>query len=203
MDRMAYDHLTEELRTKETSLAQAQEDLVKERNNVRIRLIEQDDVHTRVLEDKDAEVKANKERVANLEKRLASLQEKSDELTSKKQLLDEQNAHDHERVRELENQISVLRTEYNETFTNLTAANNMIQALQTELEAQRVTVSKLRATIEDLTHQRKVLEDKNKAQSDVIARRKKHSLDLVNTLTQSLTDIDLPFVRFDMANLMR
>lgn len=203
VDRTAYDHLTEELRTKETSLAQAQEDLIKERDEARIKLIDRDKVYTRALEDKDAEVKANKGRIINLEKTLASLQEEFDELMSKKQLLDKQNVHDRERVRELENQISVLRTEYNETFTNLTTANNMIPALQTELEAQHVTVSRLRATIEDLTHQCKVLEDKNKAQSEVIARRKKHSLDLINALTQSLTDIDVPSVRSDIANLMR
>ena len=202
VDRTAYDYLTEELRMKETSLAQAQEDLEREREDARIKLRYQDEIHTRVLEEKDADRKANEERIVDLEKRLASLQEHLYELTSERVLLDEQNARDRARILELEHQISVLRTEYHGTFTNLTAANNTITALQEELEARRATVGGLRATIDDLTRQYMVLEDKNKAQNEVIAKRKKHSLDLVNALTQSLTDIDLPFVCFKIANPM-
>ena len=197
VDRIAYNHLTEELNTKKTGLAQAQEDLAKEREDARIKLREQGELHTRALEDKDAEVKANNERIATLEERLASLQEKFDEIKYQNQLLDGQSTHDCARILELEGQMSVLRAEYNEIFTNLTTANTTIPALHEELDTQRATVAKLRATIDDLTHQCQVLEDKNKSQSEVIARRKKHSLDLVNMLTQSLTNIDLPLVRFN------
>jgi chromosome segregation ATPase len=147
-------------------------------------------------------MRENKGRVIALEETLASLQERVDELMSERELLDGQNVHDRTRVFELEKQMLLLQTKYNETFTNLAAANNTILVLQDELEAQRAAVAQLQATIEDLTRQYTVLEDKNKSQAEVIARRKKHSLDLVYTLAQSLTDIDLPFVRFNKANLI-
>ena len=203
VDRTAYNHLTEELRTKETNLEQAQRDLAKEREDARVKLGEQNEIHTRALEDKDAEIKTNEERIATLEGSLASLEEKFDEVGRQKQLLDGQNTHDCARILELEEQMSVLRAEYNEIVTNLTTANNAIPALHEELDAQRATVAKLRATIDGLTCQCEVLEDKNKTQSEVIASRKKHSLDLVHALTQSLADIDLPFVRLNMAGFMK
>jgi len=187
---------------KETNLEQAQQDLAKERENARVKLIEQDEMHTRALDDKDAEIKANEELIATLKKSLASLEEKLDEMRCQKQLLDGQNTHDRARILELEEQMSVLQAEYNEIFTNLTTANNTIPALHEELDAQRAAVAKLRATIDSLTRQCEMLEDKNKTQSEVVARRKKHSLDLVHALTQSLTDVDLPFVSLNMAGLM-
>jgi chromosome segregation ATPase len=202
VDRTAYNHLTEELRTKETNLEQAQQDLAKEREDAFVKLKEQDEMHTRALEDKDAEIKANVERIATLVESLSSLEEKIDEIKCQKQLLDEQNTHDRARILELEEQMSALRAEYNEIFTSLNTANNTIPALHEELDAQRATVAKLRATIDGLTRQCELLEDKNKTQSEVIARRKKHSLDLVHALAQSLTDVDLPFVRVNMAGLM-
>lgn len=194
VDRTAYNHLTEELKTKETDLEQAQKDLAKEREDTRIKLREQDEIHLRALEDKIAEIKANEERIVNLEERLAELHDKFDEMRCQKQLLEGQNTHDSARILELEEQTSALQAEYNQIFTNLTAANNTIQALHEELDAQRATIAKLRATIDDLTRQYQVLEGKNKAQGEVIARRKKHSLDLVHALAQSLADGDLPFV---------
>jgi hypothetical protein len=202
VDRTAYNHLTEELRTKEISLAQAREDLAKKREDDRIKLREQEEMRMRALEGKDAEIEANEERIATLEERLASLQEKFDEMRCQKQLLDGQNTHDRARILELEGQIAVLQAEYNETFTNLGTANNTIPALHDELNTQRATAAKLWATIDDLTRQYEVLEHKNKTQSEIIARRKKHSLDLVNALTQSLNDVDLPFVRDNMAGLI-
>ena len=203
VDRTAYNHLTEELRSKETNLEQAQQDLANERENARIKLREQDEVHMQALEDKNAEIKTAEERIVNLEERLASLHEKFDEMRCQKQLLDGQNTHDRARLLELEEQISVLRTEYNEIFNNLTTANNMVSTLHEELDAQRATVAKLRATIDELTHQYELAEDKNKTQNEVIARRKKHSLDLVHALAQSLADDDLHFVCFNMAGLMK
>ncbi len=203
VNRTAYNHLTEELRTKETNLEQAQQDLANERENACIKLREQDEMHLRALEDKDAEIKATEERIVNLEERLALLHQKFDEMRCQKQLLDAQNTHDCARILELEEQISVLRAEYDEIVTGLITANKTISALHEELDAQRATVAKLRATIDELTHQYEVSEDKNKTQSEVIARRKKHSLDLVHALAQSLADVDLPFVCFNMAGLMK
>lgn len=203
VDRTAYNHLTEELKTKETNLEQAQQDLANEREHARIKLRERDEMHMRALEDKDAEIKATEERIVILEERLASLHEKFDEMRCQKQLLDGQNTHDRARILELEEQISALRAEYNENFTNLTTANNTISTLHEELDAQRVTVINLRATITELTHQYEQSEDKNKTQSEVVARRKKHSLDLVHALAQSLADDDLPFVCINVAGLMK
>ena len=198
VDRTAYDHLTEKLKTKETSLARAQEDLAREREGACIKLREQDETHTRALEEKDAEAKTNKKCIVDLEKRLASLQDEFDELMSEKQLLDNRNAHDRARILELETQIVVLQSKYDETFTNLTTTNNRISAMQEDSDAQHATVIELQATVDNLTRKCEALEDKNKMQSEVIAKRKKYSLGLVNALTQSLTDIDLPVVRFDM-----
>ena len=198
VDRTQYDHLTEELRTKETSLARVQGDLAREREDACIKLKEQGEINARVLEEKEAEVKTNKKCIVGLEMRLASLQEKFDELISQKLLLDNQGTHDRARILELESQILVLQTKYNETFTNLTTRNNRISAMQEDLGAQCTTVTELRATVDGLTRQCEALEDKNKVQSEVIAKRKKHSLDLVNALARSLTDIDLPVVRFNI-----
>lgn len=201
VDRTVYDHLTKELKTNEANLARAQEDLAQEREDAYIKLREQDEINTRALEEKDAEVKTNKKCIVDLEKRLASLQEEFDKLMSEKLFLDNQNAHDRARIIELESQISVLQTKNNETFTNLNALNNRISVIQEDLDAQRATATELGATVDDLTRQCEALEDKNKVQSKVIAKRKEHSLDLVNALVQSLNDIDLPVVRFNMTKL--